>query len=90
MADFLGLMKQAAELKSKMESMQAELDQIEVDGRVRRRPRERQALRQGRDEECQDRRHPDQARRRRRSSRISSLPPTLMRGARPRRCCRRR
>jgi DNA-binding YbaB/EbfC family protein len=32
MADFLGLMKQAAELKSKMESMQAELDQIEVEG----------------------------------------------------------
>jgi len=32
MADFLGLMKQAAELKSKMENMQAELDQIEVEG----------------------------------------------------------
>ena len=32
MADFLGLMKQAAELKSKMETMQAELDQIEVEG----------------------------------------------------------
>src|SRR5260370_1184085 len=32
MADFLGLMKQAAELKSKMEAMQAELDQIEVLG----------------------------------------------------------
>jgi len=32
MADFLGLMKQAAELKSKMESMQAELERIEVDG----------------------------------------------------------
>jgi len=32
MADFLGLMKQAAELKSKMEAMQAELDQIEVTG----------------------------------------------------------
>jgi nucleoid-associated protein EbfC len=32
MADFLGLMKQAAELKSKMEAMQAELDQLEVDG----------------------------------------------------------
>ena len=30
MADFLGLMKQAAELKSKMETMQAQLDQIEV------------------------------------------------------------
>ncbi|HEX4828490.1 MAG TPA: YbaB/EbfC family nucleoid-associated protein, partial [Xanthobacteraceae bacterium] len=29
---FLGLMKQAAELKSKMEAMQAELDQIEVEG----------------------------------------------------------
>ena len=32
MADFLGLMKQAAELKTKMESMQAELDHIEVEG----------------------------------------------------------
>jgi len=32
MADFLGLMKQAAELKSKMEAMQSELDRIEVDG----------------------------------------------------------
>jgi DNA-binding YbaB/EbfC family protein len=32
MADFLGLMKQAAEFKSKMEAMQAELEQIEIDG----------------------------------------------------------
>jgi hypothetical protein len=32
MADFLGLMKQATELKSKMEAMQAELDHVEVDG----------------------------------------------------------
>jgi hypothetical protein len=32
MADFLGLMKQAAELKTKMEAMQAELDLIEVEG----------------------------------------------------------
>jgi DNA-binding YbaB/EbfC family protein len=32
MADFLGLMKQATELKSKMEAMQAELDQLEIDG----------------------------------------------------------
>ena len=32
MADFLGLMKQAAELKSKMEAMQAELEQMEVEG----------------------------------------------------------
>jgi DNA-binding YbaB/EbfC family protein len=32
MADFMGLMKQAAELKTKMEAMQAELDQIEVEG----------------------------------------------------------
>jgi nucleoid-associated protein EbfC len=32
MADFLGLMKQATELKGKMEAMQAELDQIEVEG----------------------------------------------------------
>jgi nucleoid-associated protein EbfC len=32
MADILGLMKQAAELKTKMEAMQAELDRIEVEG----------------------------------------------------------
>jgi nucleoid-associated protein EbfC len=32
MTDFLGLMKQAAELKSKMEAMQAELDRLEVEG----------------------------------------------------------
>jgi DNA-binding YbaB/EbfC family protein len=32
MPDFMGLMKQAAELKSKMEAMQAELDQLEVEG----------------------------------------------------------
>jgi nucleoid-associated protein EbfC len=30
--DFMGMMKQAAELKSKMEAMQAELEQIEVEG----------------------------------------------------------
>ena len=30
--DFMGMMKQAAELKSKMEAMQAELDQMEVEG----------------------------------------------------------
>jgi DNA-binding YbaB/EbfC family protein len=32
MADFFDLMKQASELKAKMEAMQAELDQIEVEG----------------------------------------------------------
>ena len=32
MADFMGLMKQAAEFKSKMEAMQAELDRMEVEG----------------------------------------------------------
>jgi hypothetical protein len=32
MPDFLGLMKQATELKSKMEAMQAELDRVEVEG----------------------------------------------------------
>jgi DNA-binding YbaB/EbfC family protein len=32
MPDFLGLMKQATELKSKMEAMQAELDRLEVAG----------------------------------------------------------
>jgi nucleoid-associated protein EbfC len=32
MPDFLGLMKQATELKSKMEAMQAELDRMAVEG----------------------------------------------------------
>jgi nucleoid-associated protein EbfC len=32
MADFLGMMKQAAQLQSKMQEMQAELDNIEVEG----------------------------------------------------------
>ncbi len=32
MADFLGLMKQAAQLQSKMQEMQAELDTITVEG----------------------------------------------------------
>src|SRR5271154_5193476 len=32
MAEFLGLMKQATELKSKMEAMQAELDHTEIEG----------------------------------------------------------
>jgi nucleoid-associated protein EbfC len=32
MPDFLGLMKQATEFKSKMESMQAELERLEVEG----------------------------------------------------------
>jgi DNA-binding YbaB/EbfC family protein len=32
MTDFLGMMKQAAQLKSKMEAMQAEMDQLEVEG----------------------------------------------------------
>ncbi len=32
MADFMGLMKKAAELQSKMQAMQAELDTVEVEG----------------------------------------------------------
>ena len=32
MADFLGMMKQAAQLQSKMKEMQSELDRIEVEG----------------------------------------------------------
>src|SRR5687767_3520031 len=32
MVDFLGMMKQAAELKSKMEAMQAELEATEIEG----------------------------------------------------------
>ncbi len=32
MPDFMGLMKQAAQLQSKMEELQAELDTIEVEG----------------------------------------------------------
>jgi nucleoid-associated protein EbfC len=32
MADFMGLMKQAAQLQTKMQELQAELDTIEVEG----------------------------------------------------------
>lgn len=32
MADFMGLMKQAAQLQSKMQELQAELDTVEVEG----------------------------------------------------------
>jgi DNA-binding YbaB/EbfC family protein len=32
MADFLGMMKQAAQLQSKMQAMQEELGQVEVEG----------------------------------------------------------
>ena len=32
MADFMGMMKQAAQLQSKMQELQAELDRIEVEG----------------------------------------------------------
>jgi hypothetical protein len=32
MADFMGLMKQAAQLQSKMQALQAELDTIEIEG----------------------------------------------------------
>jgi DNA-binding YbaB/EbfC family protein len=32
MADFLGMMKQAAQLQSKMQALQDELDQVEVEG----------------------------------------------------------
>lgn len=32
MADFMGMMKKAAELQSKMQAMQAELESVEVEG----------------------------------------------------------
>ena len=32
MADFMGMMKQAAQLQSKMQTLQAELDQITIEG----------------------------------------------------------
>jgi nucleoid-associated protein EbfC len=32
MADFMGLMKQAAQLQTKMQALQAELDTVEVEG----------------------------------------------------------
>jgi len=32
MPDFMGLMKQAAQLQTKMQELQAELDRVEVDG----------------------------------------------------------
>ena len=48
MADFMGLMKQAAQLQSKMQELQAELDRIEVEGSGGRRHGARAAHRQGR------------------------------------------
>ena len=39
MADFLGLMKQAAELKSKMETMQAQLDSLRLQLVILEEPR---------------------------------------------------
>ena len=48
MTDFMGLMKQAAELKSKMEAMQAELDTIEVEGAAGGGMVTRDDVRQGR------------------------------------------
>ena len=32
MADFMGLMKQAAQLQSKVQALQAELEQVEIEG----------------------------------------------------------
>lgn len=32
MADFMGMMKQAAQLQAKMQALQTELDQVEVEG----------------------------------------------------------
>ncbi len=32
MADFMGMMKQAAQLQTKMQELQAELDQMEIEG----------------------------------------------------------
>jgi DNA-binding protein, YbaB/EbfC family len=89
MADFLGLMKQAAELKSKMETMQAQLDQIEVEGTSGGGLVSVKLSGKG---EMKSVKIDDTLikPRRRRSWRISSLPPTLMRGARPRRCCRKK
>ena len=55
MADFLGLMKQAAELKSKMEAMQAELEPSEVEGSPAA-AWSREAQRQGRPQGRADRR----------------------------------
>ena len=54
-------MKQAAELKSKMEAMQAELDHIEVEGTAGGGIVDADAHRQGRDEGRADRRLADQA-----------------------------
>ena len=84
MADFMGLMKQAAQLKSKMEAMQAELDQIEVEGTAGGGMVTVTLTAKGELKGVQDRRLADQAARRR-SSRTSSSPRTPMRAARPRR-----
>ena len=69
MADFMGLMKQAAQLQSKMQALQAELDQIEVEGTAGGGMVAVTLSPQGRDQGRQDRRFADEARRKRKSSR---------------------
>ena len=83
MADFMGLMKQAAQLQSKMQELQAELDRIEVEGTAGGGMVTREAHRQGRAQGRQDRRFADASRRKRKSSRTCWSPRMPTRGARP-------
>ena len=62
MADFLGMMKQAAQMQSKMQEMQAELDRIEVEGTSGGGMVTVQAQRQGRAQGREDRRLAGEAR----------------------------
>ena len=89
MTDFLGLMKQAAQLQSKMQAMQAELDQIEVEGTAGGGIVTVKLSAKG---EMKGVKIDNSllSRRKRRSSRISSSPRMPTRGERPRRSCRKR
>ena len=90
MADFMGLMKQAAQLQSKMQALQAELDTIEVEGTagggmVSVRLSAKGDLKGVKIDDSLD-----EAARKRKSSRTCWWRRTPTRGARPRPSCRRR
>ncbi len=90
MADFLGMMKQAAQLQSKMQAMQDELGNVEVEGisggglvAVRMTAKMEVKARQ-------DRSVADEGRTSAKSSRTCWSPRITMRGARRKPRCRRR
>ena len=52
MKDLMGVMKQVGEMQARMQKMQEELAQLEIDGQAGGRPRQGHARRQGRPEEA--------------------------------------